>query len=120
MLQRLHDVRMVRPPEATGAEDLHKLAPYRSDTLLMGGSLLRVLRTGAGKQDRLCRKRRSVQPHAAEDHPGGDLSYSLYDHGNRNVQGTVAPMEPFCGILLPYHGSFLRFFEVKGKINLEV
>ena len=120
MLERLHDVRMVRPPEAPGDEDLHKLAPYRSDTLLMGSSLLRVLRTGTGKQNRLCRKRRSVQPHAAEDHPGGDLSYSLYDHGNRNVQGTVAPMEPFCSILLPYHGSFLRFFEVKGKINLEV
>ena len=120
MLERLHDVRMVRSPEAPGDEDLHKLAPYRSDTLLMGSGLLRILRTGAGKQNRLCRKRRSVQPHAAEDHPGGDLPYSLYNHGNCNVQGTVPPMEPFCGILLPHNGCFLRFFEVKRKINLEV
>ena len=120
MLERLHDVRMVRPPEAPGDEDLHKLAPYRSDTLLMGSGLLRILRTGAGKQNRLRRKRRSVQPHAAEDHPGGDLSYSIYDHGNGNVQGTVTPMEPFCGILLFDYGCFLRFFEVKRKINLEV
>ena len=54
MLERLHDVRMVRPPEAPGEEDLHKLAPYLSDNILMGSSLLRVLRTGTGKQDRLC------------------------------------------------------------------
>ena len=120
MLKRLHDVRMVRSPEAPGDEDLHKLVPYRSDTLLMGSGLLRILRTGAGKQNRLRRKRRSVQPHAAEDHPGGDLSHSLYYHGNCNVQGSVAPMEPFCGILLSYYGSFLRFFEVNIKINLEV
>ena len=120
MLKRLHDVRMVRPPEAPGDEDLNQLAPYRSHTILLGSSVLRVLRTGTCKQDRLCRKRRSVQPHAAEDHPGGDHSYSLYDHGNRNVQGTVAPMEPFCSILLSDHGCFLRFFEVKRKINLEV
>ena len=120
MLERIHDVRLVRPPEAPGDEDLHKLAPYRSDTLLMGSGLLRILRTGAGKQDRLCRERRSVQPHAAEDHSGGNLPYCLYYHGNSNVQGTVAPVEPFCGILLSYHGSFLRFFEVKRKINLEV
>lgn len=120
MLERLHDVRMVRPPEAPGDEDLHKLAPYRSDTLLMGSGLLRILRTSAGKQNRLRRKRRSVQPHAAEDHPGGDLPYGLYYHGNCNVQGTVAPMEPFCGILLSHNGCFLCFFEVNSKINLEV
>ena len=120
MLERLHDVRMVRPPEAPGDEDLHKLAPYRSDTLLMGSGLLRILRTGAGKQNRLRRKRRSVQPHAAEDHSGSDLPHRLHHHGNCNVQGTIAPVEPFCGILLPDHGCFLRFFEVKRKINLEV
>ena len=117
MLERLHDVRMVRTPEAPGDEDLNQLAPYRSHTILLGSSVFRILRTGAGKQNRLCRERWSVQPHAAEDHPGSHLPDGIYGHGNRDVQGTDTPVEPFCGFLLPYLGCILRFSEVKTSKN---
>ena len=64
-IERIHDVRMVRPPQAPGNEDLLKLAAHPDHPLLMGSSILRILRPGTGKQDRIRGQRRSIQPHAA-------------------------------------------------------
>ena len=111
---------MVRPPEASADEDFNKLAALCDHTVLMGCGVPGILRAGSGQQNRIRRQRRSVQPDAAEDHPGGHFADSLHSHGDRNVQGTGPPMEPHRGVLLPGNGSFLRFFEVNCKINLEV
>ena len=61
----IHDIRMVRPPQASGDEDFDKLAAYSRHPFLVGSSIPRVLRTGTCKQNRICRERRSVQPDAA-------------------------------------------------------
>ena len=103
---------MVRPPQASGNEDIYKLASYPGHTFLMGRRLPRILRPGSGKQDRLYRKRRSVQPDAAEDNPGSDIPDSVYSHGHSDVQGTGPAVEPFCRFLLPDHGRILCIFEV--------
>ena len=108
----LHDIRVVRPSEASGDEDFHKLATHTCNTLLMVSGIPRILRTGSGQQDRLHRKRRPVQPYAAEDNPGSDISYCIHRSGDRHVQGAVASVEPFCGILMPHNGSILCISEV--------
>ena len=38
-IQCIHDIRMVRPLEAPGNEDLHKLAAYTGNPLLMGSGI---------------------------------------------------------------------------------
>ena len=111
-LERLHDIRLVRTSEAAGDENLIRLASHRSDPLLMGSRIPRILRPGSGQQNRFRRKRRSFQSDAAENHPGGDFTDSIHSTCHCNVQGTEPSMESFRGIFLPYHGSFLRFSEI--------
>ena len=103
---------MVRPPQASGNEDIDKLAAHPCNPVLVGRRFSRVLRTGSGKQDRIHRERRAVQPDAAEDNPGSDLTHRIYCPGDRDVQGSVAAVEPFRSFLLPDHGGVLRFPEV--------
>ena len=52
-IECIHDFRVVRTSEASGDENFFKLATYTCNTILMGSSILRVLRTGAGKQNRI-------------------------------------------------------------------
>ena len=114
-LECIHDIRMVRPPQAPGNENFHKLAPHTRDTFLMGRSLPRILRTSSGQQNRLRRKRRSVQPHAAQSNPGSDLADSLHSHRDRNVQRTVSSVEPFLSLRMPHSSRILRIFKIKSK-----
>ena len=112
-IKRVHDIRMVWPPETPGDEDLVKLAAHRRDPVFMGSGVLRILCAGAGKPHRLHRQRRSVQPHAAQGDPGGDFAYSIHSCCYGHVQGTEPSVEPYSGFLLPHHGCFLRILEVK-------
>ena len=126
-IQRIHDVRMVRTPETSGNEDFFKLAAYRHHPFLMGSRILRILCPGSGEQDRIYRKRRSVQPHAAENNPGSDIPYSLHYPRDCDVQGPAIAMEPFCSFPMPNFGRIFRVFEIKphffakkSRKNLEV
>ena len=118
---------MVWSSQTSGDEDIIQLAADSDHTLLMGCGFFRILCPSAGKQNRIHRKRRSFQPHAVEDHTGGDFADGIHHSGNRNVQGTAFAMEPSGCILLPDNGCILRIFEInsaflckKPQKNLEV
>ena len=104
---------MVWPPQTSGDEDFIKLATYPGNPLFLGSSILRVLRPGTGKQNRIRRKRRSFQPYAAESCARSDFFNSFHSNCHCNVQGTVTPVEPFCSVFLPDFSSFLRISEIK-------
>ena len=80
--------------------------------LSWGFGVLRVLRPSAGQQNRFPGKRRPVQYHAAESHPGSDIIDSFHNRCHFSFQGTASPMEPFGGVCLPDSGSFLRFYQI--------
>ena len=117
---------MVRTPQASGDEDIFKLAAHRSNTFLLGSRILRILRTGTCQQNRVHRQRRSVQPDAAQGDPGGNITHGIHTCCNGYVQRSGPTMEPFRRILLPDHGCILRLSEVnrhifdeKSKKNLD-
>lgn len=103
---------MVRTSEIAGNEDFDRLAADSGHSSVMGSGVLRVLRPGAGQQDRFSGKRRPVQYHAAESYPGSDIIDSFHNRCHFSFQGTASPMEPFDGVCLPYFGSFLRFYQI--------
>ena len=111
-IQPLHDLRMVRPPETQRDENLEQLAPHHCHPVFMGNSPLRIHRSGARQQDRLHRQWWSVQHHAAQGHPGSDLTDSLHSHCHCPVQRTSPAMEPFCRIRMHHPGRFLRLLEI--------
>ena len=77
-IQHIHDIRLVRAPQAAGDEDLVKLATDTGHNFLMGCRLLRILRTGTCKQDRIQRQRRPLLPYAAESNPGSHIAYRIH------------------------------------------
>ena len=116
-IQYLHDIRMVRPPQASGNEDFFRLAPHPCNTFLLGCGLLRILRPGAGQQDRLRRQRRPVQSDAAQGNPGSHFPDGIHSHRHTHVQERGPAVESFCRILLPDSGSLLRFPEIVMKLE---
>ena len=48
-IERLYDIRLVRTSQAAGNENILKLASDRSDPLLLGSRIPRILRSGAGQ-----------------------------------------------------------------------
>lgn len=82
-----------------------------------GASLLRILRTGAGKPHRLLRQRRSVQHHAAESDSGSCFPDGLHDHRDVPFQGPAAPVEPPGSVRLPDIGCIFRLSEVNFQKN---
>ena len=113
----VHDIRMVRSPQASGNEDLIKLAADCGHTVLMGSGILRILRSGAGQQDRIHRQRRSVQSDAAQGDTGGDFPHGIHPRSDGDVQRSGPTMESFRCILLPHNGRIFRILEIKSIKN---
>ena len=116
-IQHIHDFCMVRTPQASGDEDIYRLACIPGNPVFMGARLLRILRTGAGKPHRLLRQRRSVQHHAAESDSGSCFPDGLHDHRDVPFQGPAAPVEPPGSVRLPDIGCIFRLPEVNFQKN---
>ena len=93
------------------------MAAYRSHPILLGSGISRILCPGTGKQDWICRKRRSVQSDAAKNHSGGHFSHCIYRACYSDVQRSKPAVESFCSIFLPDSGCFLRIFEIKAHFS---
>ena len=111
-IKHIHDLCMVRTPETPGDEDIIQLAINFRHPIFMVRGVFRILCAGAGKQDRICRKRRSLQPDAVEGHSGSDIPDSIYTDRNGHVQRTKSAMEPHSSLLLPDYGCIFRFLEI--------
>ena len=111
-IQHIHDLCLVRASETAGDEGFLQLAPHPRHPVLMGGSLLRILRPGTGQQDRVQRKRRTVQHHAAQGDTGSRIPYRVYGGRHPAFQEPDAAMEPFGGIHLPHTRGILRLYEI--------
>ena len=93
------------------------MATHTGYPLFMGCRVLRVLRPGAGKPDRVQRQRRTVLTHATESHPGGHITHRIHGNSHTDVQGSGPAVEPSCCVHLPDNGSILRIPEINpGKL----
>ena len=106
---------MVRASEAAGDENILQLAADSRHPVLMGRCILRILRPGPRKQDRIHRQWRAVQPDAAESDPGSHIIDGIYRHRHSAVQEPGPGMEPLRGILLPHPGSILRIPQIDAR-----
>ena len=103
---------MVRSSEASGNENIDRLAGNSGHIVLLGTCILRVLRPGSGKQDRFQRQRRSVLDNAAESHPGGCIPDGVHHHRDFHVQGRIAAVEPRGSVHLSDSGRIFRISQV--------
>ena len=78
----------------------------------MGCRFSRILRTGSCKQDRIHRKRGTVQSDAAQSDSGSHFADRIHYNCNFDVQRSRSAVESFRRILLPHNGSIFRCLEI--------
>ena len=97
--QRLHDAGLVWAFKVTRVWHQQQLAAHWRHRLLVGHRLLRVLLSGTCQPFGIRRKRRTLQPHSAEGHPGVYLAGRVLHHCQHHVPGHPPALESHLGIL---------------------
>ncbi len=110
--QHIHDFGLVRTPETAADARKRQLATHRSNHLLLGHRILRILPSGACQQDWFHRQRRSLLACSAEGNPGSYLSDGLYGYSRHDVSGRTAALEPFRSLPLPHRSRLAGILEI--------
>ena len=102
--QRIHDTRMVWASEAPTERNIRQLAADRRHCFLMAYCILRILLSGAGKQNRIYRQRRSVHARTAQSDTGMYQSRGIHRDDKHDVWQSGTALEPLSCLSLSCSG----------------